>query len=163
VRVTPDKPAETLDEFFASEDPRRALTREIMRFSRRWRVALDQALKETGQTYARWRALYFLDAVKDGVTQRELAALMGIEEPGLVRLLDALEEAGLVERRPSEQDRRSKQVRLLAPGREALETGRAAATRVLDGMFADVADEDIAACVRVIDAALTKLEERPQH
>jgi len=158
--VSPAKATDALDEFYASEDPRRALAREIMRFSRRWRVVLDQALKDTGQTYARWRTLYFLDAVRDSVTQRELAALMGIEEPGLVRLLDALEKAGLVERQPSRLDRRSKLVRLRPAGREALESGRKAASQLLDEVFSTATEEDVACCGRVIEQALAELDAR---
>ena len=42
----------------------------------------------------------------DGASQRELAELMRIEPPTLVRHLDKLADEGLVERRPDPADRR---------------------------------------------------------
>ena len=45
-------------------------------------------------------------ASAEGASQRELAGLMRIEPPTLVRHLDKLTEEGLVERRPDTRDRR---------------------------------------------------------
>ena len=56
----------------------------------------------------------------DGASQRELAELMRIEPPTLVRHLDKLSEAGLVERRPDEHDRRVMRVVVTPTGRRRL-------------------------------------------
>ena len=77
------------------------------RVARRWRKLLDERLKDLGVTQARWFTLVCLPR-GGGVTQRELAHLMTIENPTLVRLLDSLEEQGLIERRHSERDRRAR-------------------------------------------------------
>jgi len=92
----------TVDEQFAIE---------IGRVSRQWRKRLDERLKETGLTQARWLVLLHLSRAGP-LSQRELAEIVGIEGPTLVRLLDSLEGQGLVERRVGEDDRRVKQVHL---------------------------------------------------
>ena len=50
----------------------------------------------------------------------EIAELLQTQVHGVVALVTRCEEAGLVERRPSEQDRRQVEVHLLPPGRRKL-------------------------------------------
>jgi DNA-binding MarR family transcriptional regulator len=57
----------------------------------------------------------------DGASQRELADLMRIEPPTLVRHLDKLTEEGLVERRPDPTDRRVVRVVVTPAGIERLD------------------------------------------
>jgi MarR family transcriptional regulator for hemolysin len=79
--------------------------------SRRWRTRLDERLRHLGLTQARWQALFQLE--KSGpLPQRQLAELLNIEGPTLVRLLDGLERQGLIERQPVKEDRRVRLVRL---------------------------------------------------
>jgi len=56
----------------------------------------------------------------EGASQRELAELMRIEPPTLVRHLDKLAEEGLVERRRDEHDRRVTRIVVTAAGRRRL-------------------------------------------
>ncbi len=86
------------------------LTRKIMRFARRWRAIANEHLSRIGHTQARWEALYWIAVSQGGATQRELAECVGIEEPTLVRMLHRLEQEGLVERRASQSDRRTKTI-----------------------------------------------------
>jgi MarR family transcriptional regulator for hemolysin len=66
---------------------------------------LDRRLHEHGASLWNW-VLLREAANADGASQRELAELMRIEPPTLVRHLDKLAEEGLVERRPDSADRR---------------------------------------------------------
>src|SRR5690242_193953 len=97
----PENPAPDLNVF---------LTRKIMRFARRWRAIANEHLSRIGHTQARWEALYWIAVSRGGATQRELAECVGIEEPTLVRMLHRLEQEGLVERRASQADRRTKTI-----------------------------------------------------
>src|SRR5690606_19261271 len=56
-------------------------------------------------TFARARLLTTIGR-NEGASQAELAAILGIETPTLKRLLDALEDQGLAERRPIPEDGR---------------------------------------------------------
>lgn len=60
-------------------------------------------------TYRQAQVLGWL-ALEGPLTQSELAARMLIEPPSLVGVLDRMEEADLIERRPCDQDRRRKMV-----------------------------------------------------
>ena len=65
-----------------------------------------------------------------GLTQRELTQAMTSDPNTVASLLQRMEDAGLVERRPHEKDRRARRIRLLATGRRKYETARAIAIRL---------------------------------
>jgi MarR family transcriptional regulator for hemolysin len=101
-----------------------ALFRECTIIARRWRAYYDARIAEHGLTAARASVLYWLSESEKKLRQSELAKLVGIEGPTLVRLLHALEEGGFVERSSVEGDRRAKQLVLTTKGRDAVQTIR---------------------------------------
>lgn len=134
------------------------LTRKIMRFARRWRAIANEHLSRIGQTQARWEALYWIAVSQGAATQRELAEFVGIEEPTLVRMLHRLEQEGLVERRASQADRRTKTIVLT----KAAEPHMKAMSGVIDNLRLDVlrnlSPEEIRQAVDVLDRMLERLE-----
>ena len=60
----------------------------------------------------------------DGVTQRELADLMASDPNTVTSVLNRMEQAALIERRPHESDRRAKRVTIKPKGRKAYEAAR---------------------------------------
>jgi len=80
--------------------------------ARAWRLKLDERLKPMGLSQAKWRTLLHLSIAPGPLTQAEIAARLGIEEPTLVTLLHRLESGGWVTRRSSPHDRRCKMVHL---------------------------------------------------
>ncbi len=90
-----------------------------IRFSllaRRWRRAIDAHLAKTGLTDATWAPLVHLEQTGGGMTQKELALLVGVDGSSLVRILDILCREGLIERRKDEKDGRAKLIYLTAEG-----------------------------------------------
>jgi MarR family transcriptional regulator, transcriptional regulator for hemolysin len=81
--------------------------------------ALDERMGERGASLWNW-ILLRTAAENEGSSQRELADLMHIEPPTLVRHLDKLADEGLLERRRDVQDRRIARVHLTAAGRRRL-------------------------------------------
>jgi MarR family transcriptional regulator for hemolysin len=80
---------------------------------------LDRRLYEHGASL--WNWLLLREAANaGGASQRELADLMRIEPPTLVRQLDKLAEEGLVERQPDPDDRRVVRVIVTKAGRKRL-------------------------------------------
>lgn len=75
------------------------------------RRAFDRKAATLGITRAQWRVLAHLDH-KPGQRQVELADRLDIEPITLCRIVDKLEEAGLVERRRDPEDRRAWQLYL---------------------------------------------------
>jgi MarR family transcriptional regulator, transcriptional regulator for hemolysin len=94
------------------------------------RKRFDQRARTLGLTRAQWSVLAHL-ARSEGINQAALAETLEIEPITLVRLLDRLEAAEWVERRPDPNDRRARLLYLKDKARPVLEQMRAlgAATR----------------------------------
>ena len=71
-------------------------------------------------TQAQWRALAFL-SLNEGINQAGLADLLEVRPITLARLIDRMEEAGWVERRPDPNDRRAVRLYLTAESGPLLE------------------------------------------
>lgn len=84
---------------------------------RKLRTLFDARVRAKGLTLARARTLIHLGR-KDGMTQTELAELLDVEGPTMVRLIDGLEGQELIERRAVRGDRRAKQIALTVKGRK---------------------------------------------
>lgn len=70
-------------------------------------------------------------------TQAELAAISDLDKTTMVATMDALEKAGLAERRPSSTDRRARIIAVTKAGERAVEKG----TRIADRVHREVLDE----------------------
>jgi DNA-binding MarR family transcriptional regulator len=90
------------------------------------RRAFDRRAAALGVTRAQWRALARLSR-EDGMRQVDLADALDIEPITLCRMVDRLAEAGLVERRADEKDRRAWRIHLTPAAGPILERLRALA------------------------------------
>lgn len=97
-----------------------AFTAELAAVNRKLRALVDERARGMGLTLARARLLMEL-AREDGLIQSDLAGLLEIEQPTLVRLLDGLERNGMIERRAVAGDRRARQVFLTPMARAQAE------------------------------------------
>ena len=120
--------------------------------SRGYQSAADKALVHMGLSQAMAWPLVMIGRLGNGIRPGVLADVLAIEGASLVRQLDQLVEAGLVERREDTIDRRAKTLHLTPAGTRA----RAKIEASLDGLrlalFADVVDADLEACLRVFAA-----------
>ncbi|SDW74442.1 transcriptional regulator SlyA [Marinobacter mobilis] len=121
----------------------------VARVTRRWRKLLDERLKDLGVTQARWTTMVYLQKGGEGLTQRELASLMAIENPTLVRLLDSLEEQSLIERRPCQNDRRARRLFLTEDGERFMDDLNARAQALREEMLEGISDDEIACALKV--------------
>jgi DNA-binding MarR family transcriptional regulator len=107
-------------------------------FFRLWRgthTRTADALGTIGLTPALF-ALLNVIAAREGATQQELGALLGIDRSTMVSLLDRLEDTGLARRQPSPTDRRAKQISITPKGRRLLQRARALISEVEDEVLA---------------------------
>jgi MarR family transcriptional regulator for hemolysin len=132
----------------------------VARVTRRWRKLLDERLKDLGVTQARWTTMVYLQQGGEGLTQRELASLMAIENPTLVRLLDSLELQDLIERRACPNDRRARRLHLTDTGRGFMEVLSARAGLLRDGMLDGVSEDDIEVALRVFHKIMENAEKQ---
>jgi DNA-binding MarR family transcriptional regulator len=91
-------------------------TRTIVTAARRWRKFANDRVKVIGQTMARWETLFLVALSGDEITQSELARLISVEGPTMVRMLDVLAKDGLIARRQNSTDRRVTTNRITAKG-----------------------------------------------
>lgn len=138
-----------------------------LRFSllaRRWRRALEAGLAREGMTDATWAPLVHLKETGGGISQKELAALVGVEGSSLVRVLDILEREGMIERRRSEDDGRARLIHLTAAGETRVGGIRATLLAEEKKMLCDLTDEDLdrmLASLETIDRRLDMLDQMP--
>lgn len=78
------------------------LLHDVARFLRK---RFEQRARDLGLTRSQWHTLAYLNA-NEGIHQGGLAEILEIEPITLVRILDRLEERGLIERRQHPTDRR---------------------------------------------------------
>jgi DNA-binding MarR family transcriptional regulator len=90
------------------------------------------------------RELAVLNALagQDPLSQQQIARGLGIDRTTMVALVDALEEKGLVERRPHPGDRRKKVVELTARGQDTRRRATQASEDVERRFLAALDDDD---------------------
>lgn len=134
---------------FPDSPEREQFGAELGRAYRSWRTLVDTELRPLGMTQARWITLLYIARGGTGLLQKDLAERMGIEGPTLVRLLDALENAGLVVRTEAEGDRRGKTLSLTPTAQPIVNEIERVVAYSRQHLLDDVSDEDIASCIRV--------------
>ena len=82
--------------------------------ARQLRLNADRRASIHGLTRAQWIVLYRLDK-QPGLSQKELAEILEVEPITVARLIDRLEERGMVERRDDPHDRRIWRLHLRPP------------------------------------------------
>ena len=102
-------------------------------------------------------------AMKEGITQKDLAFLLGIRPQTLGEMLRRLEERGLVERSKSEADGRAIEVRLTDEGRaRAAEIAERRKLAAAD-LFAVLTDEEKEQLANILDKIGAELDKRNPH
>lgn len=135
--------------------------------ARRWRRAIETHLAASGLTDATWIPLVHLKATGGGISQKELAALVGVDGSSLVRVLDILEREGLIIRRRDERDGRARLIDLTLAGEERVETIRAALGEAEEAILVDLSDAELGDLLNhfaTIDRRMSILEDaaRPE-
>ncbi|WP_295522482.1 MarR family transcriptional regulator [uncultured Pseudacidovorax sp.] len=135
----------------------RTLTFSLNLLQRAYRAAADRAVAHLGISQAAGWALLTIGRQGDGTRQGVIADLLGIEGPTLIRTLDQLTSAGLVERREDPADRRARTLHLTEAGSAILARIEEALTALRTELFQDIPAEDVRACLRVFGTLWTRL------
>lgn len=144
--------------------PRQTFGPLVSQTTRQWRRAVDRRLQPFGLSEATWLPLLHIARAPQPPRQKELAASLGLDGSSVVRLLDALEQAGLVERRDAAEDRRAKTLHLTPAGRATVAKVEAVSRAVRERLLAEIPDADLAVAAGVLQricAELAELEEIP--
>jgi DNA-binding MarR family transcriptional regulator len=100
-------------------------------------------------------SLLFSIQRRPGIGLRELAALERMSAPGMSKYVGRLEAAGLIEREPSEEDRRRIGLRVSHEGERVLRSVKSRRTAWLASRLRDLSEAELAA----VDAAIEPLQE----
>lgn len=131
---------------------------QLAQMSRGWRAKLDRRLAGLNLSQARWLVLLHLSRFEEPPTQRELAQSVGVEGPTLARLLDSLENQGLVRRLAVMEDRRAKKIALCPPARPMIEQIETIANALRLELFTGIEPADLEVCMRVHAKILANLD-----
>src|SRR2546426_319322 len=126
--------------------------------ARAWRQKLDERLRPMGLSQAKWRTLLHLSLAEDALTQAEIAARLGVEEPTVVKLLHRLEREGWITRKSSPLDRRCKMVLLGRRAQQVIAQINVTAHKLRHELLGGIRQSDLQACMRV----LARIRERAE-
>ncbi|MFT5590976.1 MAG: MarR family transcriptional regulator for hemolysin [Bradyrhizobium sp.] len=137
------------------------LTMRLTHVARAYKAAADRMAGDFDLSHATAWPMIMISRMGDGVRPGAVADALGLEPPSLVRVLDQLIQAGLVERRDDASDRRAKTLHLTPNGRDRAERLEAALRPFRASLFAGIDKTDIIACTNVLsalDEAITALD-----
>jgi MarR family transcriptional regulator for hemolysin len=116
------------------------------------RKAFDRRAVGLGVTRAQWKVLFRL-ARHPGMRQIDLADLLDIEPITLSRIVDRLEEGGLVERVADPSDRRAWRLHVTARAQPLIAKLRGIADKLIAEAFAGIDPKDIEITRQVLGKA----------
>lgn len=102
--------------------------------------ATNGALATHGLRVRQYSVLALAADAEDGISQRDLAEVLGLDPSQVVVLVDELAASELVERRPSPTDRRTKLVSVTEEGRRACSRAAEAAAATIRDELAGLTD-----------------------
>jgi MarR family transcriptional regulator, transcriptional regulator for hemolysin len=126
--------------------------------ARAWRQKLDERLKPMGLSQAKWRTLMHLSLAGNALTQAEIAARLGVEEPTVVNLLHRLEREDWITRTNSALDRRCKMVLLGRRAQRVIGQINSSADTLRHQLLAEIPSSDLQTCMTV----LARIRERAE-
>ena len=116
------------------------------------RKAFDRLAVGMGVTRAQWKVLFKLTR-KPGMRQVELADMLDLEPITLCRIVDRLEEAGLVERSRDPEDRRAWRLNVTARAQPLIEKLQGVGAELVGQAFAGIDPKDIETTRKVLAQA----------
>lgn len=116
-----------------------------------------------GKRHGQARALSLI-AMQEGITQKDLAFLLGVRPQSAGEMLAKLEEYGLVERRKSETDARAIQLFLTEDGRTHAQEIDRMRKVVAEDVFSVLSDEEKEQLASILEKLQAELDKhRPQR
>ncbi len=149
-RLTPESPED--DTYFR-------FTRALIVAARRWRKVANDRIRSLDQTMVRWETLYLVAYSGEELTQSELARVVGVEGPTMVRMLHLLAEEGLLERHQSREDLRVTINRITDKGRQVIADIMTITNQLRREMLDGIEPGELAVAQSVMTRMMRNLEE----
>ena len=120
------------------------------------RKRFEQLSRDSGLTRSQWQVLAYLER-NEGIHQSGLAELLEVEPITLGRMVDRLQEYGLVERGPHPSDRRIWLLRLTARAKAKLDELHRLGDETRAEALAGIADADYDHLMKTLSAVKSNL------
>ncbi|ABM27538.1 transcriptional regulator, MarR family [Nitratidesulfovibrio vulgaris DP4] len=137
-------------------DQTEELTSLLVEFYERFSSWEQGVVRESGITLPQMHTLEVLGVAGD-LRMKELAEKLGVTTGALTVLVDRLERAGLVARKPNERDRRSIQVGLTVDGRRYFEEHHKLHCQLSEDIAAALAPEEAPVFMHMLRRIITRL------
>ena len=118
--------------------------------ARLWRGRIDRRLRPSGLSFMQWLSCSQLSRAGVDLVQKDLAALVSIEGPTMVGILDRLVQSGFVERRVSTMDRRANTVHLTDSGHAKLRDVEGDLRALRQDLLAGLSGADLETGARIL-------------
>ncbi len=128
--------------------------------SRLMRKRFDEQARCIGATGAQWKTLLVLSR-NEGINQGGLAERLEVEPITLCRMIDRLEEAGLVERRRDPADRRAWRIFLTDAAKPVLDQLHTYGDQLFADMLEGIEDSQRALLTSALEAIRSNLSTTP--
>lgn len=129
--------------------------------SRLMRRRFDERARKSGATGAQWRMLKIL-ARQPGLNQGQLAEMLEVEPITCCRMIDRLEESGLLERRRDPSDRRAWRIHLTDKAGPVLSELHDIAGDMIEGALSGLSPDQRAALVASLETIRSNLTSAPE-
>jgi DNA-binding MarR family transcriptional regulator len=129
--------------------------------TRLYRREFDRRAAHLGLTRVQWRALRQIERF-EGLTQIALAENLELAPIAVGRVLDRLEKARFIERRPDPADRRCWRLHLAPSSAAVMASVDRIAAELREEVFADIGLADLEAAERVMFTLKTRFARQPR-
>jgi DNA-binding MarR family transcriptional regulator len=147
----------SLESSEARQQALRTLGRRLHEASAGLLLVGDRVLAPLGITSTQWKVLAAL-TVEGPLRVSDLVSRLRLDQAGTSRLVDRLEQAALVTRQPSQEDRRETRLLLTAEGERVAARCRAVLAPVMDELTQDFDEAQLVAFARALEAFATRIE-----
>ena len=125
--------------------------RTLLPLAKLWRQAADRALSDMCVSASTGWALVQVGRLGDDVRQTDLASELDVTQASLVRSIDQMTAAGLVDRHRDPVDARVSRIRLTDRGRTLVTTIETKFATLRRAMLDGVSDDDLATALHVAE------------
>ena len=132
----------------------------LAQVARLMRRAFDQRAREIGVTRPQWQVLSVLRS-REGINQGALADILDVEPITAGRMIDRMQDGGLVERRADPTDRRAWRLFLTERGEQLVEQLQPLAKETSNVALEGVSEEDKLHLLKTLEKMRLNLTRKP--
>jgi MarR family transcriptional regulator for hemolysin len=129
--------------------------------NRQWRRIIDEQLRPRGLSEAMWLPLLHLARATEAMRQKDLARSLALDSSSVVRLLDGLEQAGLIER-AGHVDRRAKTIRLTSAGKAMVRRVETLLAKNRERVFSSIPEQQLNDAFATLQQLASRLDSLEQ-